>query len=121
MSRIEQVKSLVRVILKEHKARTDADHADAMIEAMLSELQSTTGLDRSELENHISGFELKVREAESLFTSYQMTTPGHGPIKIPHKCHKTATICFVWPPPPAEPEYEICIEIEYPWPCPKLT
>ena len=41
---------------------------------------------------------------------------GHGPLDpwIPHTCHKKVEIC--WPGPPGS-GVDICLEIEFPWPC----
>ena len=116
MSRIETIKSLVGVTLQNQRSKADPTRTYSMIDALVEGFASETKMSRTDIEKSITGVNINVKEDGSDFTSYRLAAPGHGPIPIPHKCHKKLEWCW---PHPEDPDLEICLEIEIPWPCPK--
>jgi hypothetical protein len=116
MSRVDDVKSFARNAPHEYTAEITEPSIDSMIDATIAEFHNETGMERSEVEESITKVELLRSGAGSIALRHIALRHNGGPIPIPHKCHKKIEICW---PHPEDPELEVCLEIEIPWPCPK--
>jgi hypothetical protein len=88
---------------------------DEMIDAMVETIRERLDVDRLQVEEGITGFTLSRNEVGSIDLAFGGRGLGHGPIPIPHTCHYLIKFCW---PHPDNPDVEVCIEIEIPWPCP---
>jgi hypothetical protein len=125
MGAIEEIKSLLDGTFRQRYGEGYPDRVDAILGTMMKELESRSGLDRTELERRITRFELILkgavsREGESYTRVAYMASQdggGHeGPFDwIPHDCHLKIDLC--WPFPDEEGNI-YCLQVELPWFCP---
>lgn len=105
----------------------DASRATPDIDALLAEVAAGTDLRESvrrtpsaeEVADRVTRMTVRTRGGATRQISWGGTAGGplgHGPLDpwIPHTCHKKVELC--WPGPPGS-GVDICLEIEFPWPC----
>lgn len=118
MSKVSHIKSIILKSGDDFVSKVELERMDYIIDTMLSELASTTNLERSQVEEAITKFEVVKRSnGRSTSATFARRQPGYGHLPWPLNCHRTSKLCW---PIPDEDGNIWCIEIEYPWPCPDV-
>jgi hypothetical protein len=114
MSKIEQINAVVTASADGFLSEHDVERSDYSVKAMVAEVASTVHMEPSDIEAHISKFEL-VRRSDGRVTSVNYgQRPGVFHLPWPLNCHKKFEIC--WPQP--DRDLISCFEVEIPWTCP---
>lgn len=123
MSRLEEIKTFCNVlpVRLQDKGASLSDVIDVIIEDIRNsdDLRTSAGKDATLTDKEIGEriTHVQVRRSGGVTMSIRWDGRlGHGPLEpwIPHTCHKTIELC--WPGPEGS-GMDVCLEIEFPWPC----